>query len=101
MTKSSLIFIIISSLIISVSEPYAKEDVNTLYNLGKKYYTEGKYRQAIETFQKVLSEDPEHKWAKKYLESSEDKLSKLEDEKLLVADEPKGTVPLSGRRNRP
>ena len=92
MRRISVMLIVLS--LILISEPYAKEDINTLYTQGKRYYTEGKYRQAIETFQKVLAEDPEHKWAKKYLESSEDKLSKIEDEKLLATSEGSdGTVP--------
>ena len=91
MRKLSIILLILTVFVFNIAQ--GVDDIKSLYNLGKKYYAEGRYTQAIETFQKVLSIDPTHKWAKKYLQISQEKLSKLEDEKLLTATERQGPVP--------
>jgi len=44
--------------------------------LGKSYYQERKYEEAVEQFQKALTLDPANSGARKYLQRTEEKLKK-------------------------
>jgi len=54
-----------------------KETVKGFYQLGKSYYRERKYEEAVEQFQKALTLDPAHSGARKYLRRVEEKLKKV------------------------
>ena len=55
-----------------------KEVVNSLFSQGIKYYNKGDYNIALNEMKKVLSFDPEHVKAKKYLLSVRKKLEEIE-----------------------
>ena len=43
-----------------------KSEIERYLNLGVKYYADGRYRDALEKFNRVLALDPGNKTAKKY-----------------------------------
>ncbi len=53
-----------------------KETVKSLYQVGKSYYRERKYDEAIEQFRKALELDPTHRGARRYLKRAERYLEK-------------------------
>ena len=46
---------------------HMKDKMETSYTEGKQLYRDGKYRDAEEKFEKVISIDPEHRGARRYL----------------------------------
>jgi len=45
---------------LEIAASFEPRNVNVLYNLGRCYYSQGKYRDAEETFAKVLEIQPDH-----------------------------------------
>lgn len=46
------------------------------FNLGLVYFKEGKYSQAIETFEKILKDEPDHLQVQEMLERAREALNK-------------------------
>ncbi len=52
------------------------EEIEALYAQGKKAFIEGDYQRAVELFKKVLSQVPNHQYAKMYLKRAQSHISR-------------------------
>jgi len=66
-----------------IQEKRARE-IASHYGLGETYYKAEQYRDAMEEFKKILTIDPEHKGAAKYIERAQESLKRSEEERLLA-----------------
>jgi len=64
-----------------------EKEITLHYELGKIFYYEGKYQEAIDEFKKVISLDPERREATKFIATIHDELRRKEEEKARVQRE--------------
>ncbi len=75
-----------------------QEMVRRYYAKGKEFYIAGKYDEAKKEFQKLLTIDPSHTWAKRYIEEIEEEEKALKREAKERLAEHIGQVEISRER---